>query len=128
MRALLSLLVIASCSAPQPSGDGSIAGTWTGTVTQQGDTYGLVFSISDVAPGEEAGKAAYDGSDFECVGTLTFVGEQDGLWTYSEQVDDQEACVDGTITASLLADGTLQWRWYENRAGSPDATATLDRR
>jgi len=124
---VLSVLV-ASCSGTDEFASNSLIGVWNGEVSERDVLYDLSMRIARLDTGRAAGTATYSGA-VSCVGTLTFEGDNDGVFAFRETVDDETVCADGGwIEVWRGVDGSLQWEWFRSEAESqPDAVATLRR-
>lgn len=149
MLVLLSLLLLnlwlpadgsavpEAAAAPQlvaaPIGK-SLAGTWKGTVHQNGaKDYHVTLTLTKGATlGERAGKVAYP--DLKCSGTVTLEpAHSTGVTVVREQITDdpQHRCVPtGWITLKKTPSGKVDYRWFRrledvSQGVTPDAVANL---
>ena len=114
MRPLLCsaavVLVLAACSSSTgPATAASIAGTWSGTISQTNPV--LTYPLSVVLTSGQGGTTTY-GAPVNCGGTLTPAGVSGNTYTYSEHITSGIAnCVDGGRVQATLNGNSLAWVW-----------------
>jgi serine/threonine protein kinase len=106
-------------SIPIPAG---FTGTWRGTVTQGGETFREIITLTAGTP-----DGSFTLNKFGCSGSLTTMQSDanDGLLHLHQQTttDDQGKCAPAaTVTLSLTDADTLSFQWQDNAA--PDNTAS----
>ena len=109
--------------APPPTLPSSLAGTWSGQVTQNGPFD--VFSVQ-VTLFSTGGTVHYTGSSFACSGQLSLVSSLATTLKLNQGiVQGQNKCSDGVVTISQGPQNTLQFS-FQGKSG-PAATGTLAR-
>ncbi len=127
LAVFLGLLAF-GCAHADGLGRGSLIGVWSGEVTEGSETYDLTMTIRTLRLGENAGTAVYSGT-INCVGTLTYRGGHEAVFSFDESIDDATACADGgRIEIHQSGNGGLHWEWFRPQGDSqPDAVADLRR-
>lgn len=109
--------------APPPSVPSSLAGTWSGQVTQNAPFD--VFSVQ-VTLFSTGGSVHYTGSSFACSGELSLVSSLASTLKLNQGiVQGQNKCSDGVVTISQGPQNTLHFS-FQGKSG-PAATGTLAR-
>ena len=116
------------CAHANELGQDSLVGVWSGEVVEGDVTYDLTMTIRELRPGQVAGTAAYSGT-LNCVGTLTFEGGDEAVFSFTEAIDDETVCADdGHVEIRHSDSGGLHWEWFRSQEESqPEAVADLQR-
>lgn len=100
---------------PEPSTTAELAGDWAGSLTESnGDSYDALITIADsLTKGQQGATVKYPGLGgvAGCSGTWTYLGEDLGSFTFSEEITSGagSACVSGgKVTLTPSKDDTLQ--------------------
>lgn len=111
--------------APKPSTASEIAGTWSGSLTENtGNGFSVKVTIdSPLVEGQQGATANYRGigGPGGCSGSWVYNGQQDGSWTFTETITDgQEGTCDGTgaVTLTPAPDDVLQYLWVDGKDSS----------
>ena len=109
--------------APALTVPATLAGTWSGQVSQTGPAD--VFQAEVIlTAGASQGSVHYSGGSFACTGRLTPVSDSSGTLTL-DQVIVQGPCAGGVVTLSPDPGNAVQFR-FKGKEG-PMATGTLTR-
>jgi hypothetical protein len=97
----------------------ALAGTWSGQARQQGDSYTVRVKMTQ---GATSGAIRYRGTSFTCTGKLSLLSSSGGALTMHQDIT-VGVCLDGTVTLSPAASGSLAFK-YTGAAG-PAAAGIL---
>jgi eukaryotic-like serine/threonine-protein kinase len=110
---------------PQPTVPATLAGTWSGQVTQSNppDVFNVQVTLNS---GTTGGTVHYSGTSFSCSGDLSLVSSILSTLTMNQGiVQGQKTCADGVVTISQGPSGTVQFS-FKGKTG-PAAKGTLSK-
>ncbi len=109
--------------APSTKVPGTLAGTWSGQVSQTGPTDVFTVQVS-LAAGATGGTVSYTSTSLSCSGKLNAVSDGPGSLRLN-QVITQGPCLGGTVTLTPGPSGTVGFNFH-GKSG-PSATGTLSK-
>jgi serine/threonine protein kinase len=109
--------------APSATVPAALAGTWSGQVSQSGQSGPDTFTVKVVlAAGATGGSVSYSGTSVSCSGKLSAVSGSPGSLKLSQAIT-QGPCLGGMVTLTAGPAGTVGFSFH-GKSG-PSATGTL---
>jgi hypothetical protein len=112
-------------ASPGPTTPAAFGGTWSGTLTQDSDTFTGTVTL---AAGQASGTLDYHFTDLTCSGDLALTSATATTLTMNLGITvGQSQCSNGTVTLTLTPSGSVSFNFQSQTPGTKPATGTLTR-